>query len=113
MPHEEETMDARTAMILMQGIVSRELSDLNRDKRDLDDVIECKNKQILIQRKDAERQRLDMQAKIDCLETDKKFANTRVAHSSMVARESIFYALHSLHDRFYLNRLRGLCELIG
>lgn len=54
MTHEEETMDARSAMSQMSAVVLRELSDLHMDKRDRDDLIASQQKQIKILRENSE-----------------------------------------------------------
>ena len=73
-----ERMGAREAMNAMKNAVARELNDLHRMKRDQDDMISNLQRQIMINNQNAEDQRLTMQAKIDSLEIDKKFANDRV-----------------------------------
>lgn len=73
-----ERMGAREAMNAMKNAVARELNDLHRMKRDQDDMISNLQRQIMINNQNAEDQRLAMQAKIDSLEIDKKFANDRV-----------------------------------
>ena len=73
-----ERMGAREAMNAIKNAVARELNDLHRMKRDQDDMISNLQRQIMINNQNAEDQRLAMQAKIDSLEIDKKFANDRV-----------------------------------
>lgn len=84
-----ERMGAREAMNAMKNAVARELNDLHRMKRDQDDMISNLQRQIMINNQNAEDQRLAMQAKIDSLEIDKKFANDRVKKMGSVADQAI------------------------